>query len=140
MAGRARSHGSGSLPAAEVNAVFMAAAGGSRGGRAGFCGYASDIERADVLYTSLLVQMQLGLAAADVPSWSRSPRAWRRSWLLGFATAVVSRVRAAEQDAAAQATAPAAASGSRRRWCSPTVGKSSSAPSSRRIRSPARSG
>jgi hypothetical protein len=83
------------------------------GSRIHIFGYVSDIERADVLYTSLLVQMWQGLAAADVPAWSRSPRAWRRSWLLGFATAVVSRVRAAEQRAATEATAPAAASGSR---------------------------
>ena len=66
-------------------------------------GFASDIERADVLYTSLLVQMWQGLAATEVPSWSRSPRAWRRSWLLGFTSAVVARVRAAEQRAATQA-------------------------------------
>jgi hypothetical protein len=66
-----------------------------------------------VLYTSLLVQMWQGLVVAEVPAWSRSPRAWRRSWLLGFATAVVTRVRAAEQQAASQATAPSAASGSR---------------------------
>jgi hypothetical protein len=76
-------------------------------------GFASDIERTDVLYTSLLVQMWQGLAAAEVPAWIRSPRAWRRSWLLGFTTAVVARVRAAKQHAAAQATAPEAASGSR---------------------------
>ncbi len=66
-------------------------------------GYASDIERTDVLYTSLLVQMWQGLAAARGPGWSRSPRAWRRSWLLGFTSAVVARVRAAEQRAAEQA-------------------------------------
>ncbi|HTT52855.1 MAG TPA: DUF2786 domain-containing protein [Streptosporangiaceae bacterium] len=66
-------------------------------------GFASDIERTDVLFTSLLVQMWQGLAAAEVPGWSRSPRAWRRSWLLGFTTAVVARVRAAEQHAAEQA-------------------------------------
>ena len=36
--------------------------------------------------------------------WCRCGRAWRRSWLLGFAAAVVSRVRAAEQEAAARAT------------------------------------
>ena len=66
-------------------------------------GFASDIERTDVLYTSVLVQMWHGLAAAEVPSWSRSPRAWRRSWLLGFTSAVITRVRAAEQRAAAQA-------------------------------------
>ena len=47
-------------------------------------GFSSDIERAEVLYTSLLVQMWQGLAATDVPAWTRSVRAWRRSWLLGF--------------------------------------------------------
>jgi hypothetical protein len=74
-------------------------------------GYASDIERADVLYTSVLVQMWQGLAAAPVPAWTRNSRAWRRSWLLGFTTAVIARVRAAEQQAAAAATTPAAGSG-----------------------------
>jgi len=63
-------------------------------------GYASDIERADILFTSLLVQMARGLAAQQVPA--ASARAWRRSWMLGFISAVVARVRAAEQ-AAAQA-------------------------------------
>jgi hypothetical protein len=65
-------------------------------------GYASDLERADLLYTSLLVQMWHGLVAAPVPEWASSPRAWRRSWLLGFASAVVARVRAAEEAAASQ--------------------------------------
>ncbi len=74
-------------------------------------GYASDIERTDVLYTSVLVQMWHGLAAAEVPNWSRSPRAWRRSWLLGFTSAVITRVRAAEQRAAAQAEHEHARSG-----------------------------
>jgi hypothetical protein len=75
-------------------------------------GYASDLERADLLYTSLLMQMWHGLVAAPVPEWASSPRAWRRSWLLGFASAVVARVRAAEEAAASQASggAPAAAS------------------------------
>jgi hypothetical protein len=76
-------------------------------------GFASDIERTDVLYTSLLAQMRQGLAAAQVSVSNRSLRAWRRSWLLGFVTAVVSRVRAAEEQAASQAAAPAAAGGSR---------------------------
>jgi hypothetical protein len=57
--------------------------------------------------------MWQGLAGADVPAWTRSPRAWRRSWLLGFVTSVVSRVRAAEQHAATQATHPQTPSGSR---------------------------
>jgi hypothetical protein len=82
------------------------------GSRIHVFGYSSDIERTDVLYTSLLVQMWQGLAAAQVPSWARSSRAWRRSWLLGFATAVVTRVRSAEESATRQATAPAAGSGS----------------------------
>jgi hypothetical protein len=83
------------------------------GSRIHMFGFASDLERADVLYTSLLVQMWQGLAGAQVPDWSQSARAWRRSWLLGFATAVISRVRAAEHDATCAATAPATAAGSR---------------------------
>ena len=82
------------------------------GSRIHMFGFSSDIERTDVLYTSLLVQMWQGLAAAPVPAWSRSPRAWRRSWLLGFAAAVVARVHAAEQEATSRATAPDARSGS----------------------------
>jgi hypothetical protein len=62
-------------------------------------GYASDIERADILYTSVLVQMWHGLVAAEVPADAYSVRAWRRSWLLGFAAAVIARVRTAEQRA-----------------------------------------
>jgi hypothetical protein len=74
-------------------------------------GYASDIERADLLYTSVLIQMWHGLIAAQVPEWNASPRAWRRSWLLGFAAAVIGRVRAAEDAARAQSeqAAPAGA-------------------------------
>lgn len=76
-------------------------------------GYASDLERADLLYTSLLVQMWHGLVAAPVPDWASSPRAWRRSWLLGFASSVVARVRAAEEAAASQASGGERAAASR---------------------------
>jgi hypothetical protein len=69
------------------------------GQRVHMFGYASDIERTDVLYTSVLIQMWHGLIAAPVPAWSDSPRAWRRSWLLGYAAAVTAKVRAAEQSA-----------------------------------------
>jgi hypothetical protein len=69
------------------------------GQRVHMFGYASDIERTDVLYTSVLIQMWHGLIAAPVPAWSDSPRAWRRSWLLGYAAAVTAKVRAAEQGA-----------------------------------------
>ena len=72
-----------------------------RGGtRVHLFGYACDLERAELLYTSLLVQMAHGLAAAKVPPAVRSSRAWRRSWLLGYCSAVISRVRDAEQHAA----------------------------------------
>jgi Protein of unknown function (DUF2786) len=67
-------------------------------------GYASDLERAEILYTSLLIQMAHGLIAARVPAGVRSVRAWRRSWLLGYTSAVVGRVRAAEERAAAAAS------------------------------------
>ncbi len=83
------------------------------GSRVHVFGYASDIERTDVLYTSVLIQMWHGLAGAQVPAWSNSARAWRRSWLLGFATAVISRVRAAEHGATSEATSRAGDSGSR---------------------------
>jgi hypothetical protein len=76
-------------------------------------GFNSDLERLDVLYTSVLIQMWHGLAGAQVPAWSRSARAWRRSWLLGFATAVIARVRAAEHAAACQAAETANGDGSR---------------------------
>jgi len=83
------------------------------GSRVHIFGYASDIERADMLYTSVLIQMWHGLAGAQVPDWSSSPRAWRRSWLLGFATAVISRVRMAEHKAASAGQSPGTEPGSR---------------------------
>jgi Protein of unknown function (DUF2786) len=70
------------------------------GSRVHMFGYASDLERTDVLYTSVLIQMWHGLAEEQVPAWCSSPRAWRRSWLLGYGTAVVAKVRAAERGAA----------------------------------------
>jgi hypothetical protein len=73
------------------------------GSRVHVFGYASDLERTDVLYTSVLIQMWHGLATAQVPDWCSSPRAWRRSWLLGFGTAVVAKVGAAERGATSAA-------------------------------------
>ena len=71
-------------------------------------GYASDLERADILFTSLLVQMARALAKQVVPGNGGEARAWRRSWMLGYCTAVVTRVRAAEEAAVASASAGAA--------------------------------
>ena len=81
------------------------------GSRVHVFGYASDIERADILFTSLLVQMARALAVQEVPLTVSSAKAWRRSWMLGYASAVVARVRAAEQQAAESSDAERAASG-----------------------------
>ncbi|MFG3422891.1 DUF2786 domain-containing protein [Micromonospora sp. NPDC048063] len=63
-------------------------------------GFASDLERVDLLFTSLLVQAAHGLAAAEVPP-GEHPAAFRRSWLAGFAQVIGVRLRAAEAHAAA---------------------------------------
>ncbi|RKR89041.1 uncharacterized protein DUF2786 [Micromonospora pisi] len=64
-------------------------------------GFASDLERVELLFTSLLVQAAHGLAATAVPVGDQ-PAAFRRSWLAGFAYAVAERLRTAESEAAAR--------------------------------------
>ncbi|MEO3779337.1 DUF2786 domain-containing protein [Micromonospora sp. B11E3] len=71
-------------------------------------GFASDLERVDVLFTSLLVQAAHGLAATAVPA-GEHPAAFRRSWLAGFAQAVGVRLRDAEAGAVTEAGAPSVA-------------------------------
>src|SRR5262249_20908385 len=61
-------------------------------------GFGSDLDRTELLYTSLLVQASFGMAAAQVPEWE-SPAAFRRSWLVGFTYAVGRRLIDAEQKA-----------------------------------------
>jgi len=75
----------------------------SPGTRVHVFGYRSDLERADILFTSLLVQMARALASQPVPAAGGRAKAWRRSWMLGYCTAVVARIRAAEEAAAATA-------------------------------------
>jgi hypothetical protein len=75
--------------------------GGGIGHRAHLFGMSPDLERTQLLYTSLLVQQALGLAAARVPL-GEDARAFRRSWMAGFAMAVGTRLRAAEQRARAE--------------------------------------
>jgi hypothetical protein len=70
-------------------------------------GYTSDLERADILFTSLLVQMARALAQQVVPGFGGTARAWRRSWMLGYCAAVITRVRDAEEAAAASPAAAA---------------------------------
>ena len=65
-------------------------------------GFASDLERTELLYTSLLLQATTGLTRATAP-WGESVAAFRRSWLAGFTSAVTTRLREAETRAQQQA-------------------------------------
>ncbi|MEW2401974.1 hypothetical protein [Streptomyces sp. NPDC046862] len=61
-------------------------------------GFRSDIDRLDLLYTSLQLQMLSELAATPVPQHEQKRiRSWRYGWLIGFVNAVVERVDAAEK-------------------------------------------
>ncbi|MCL7460430.1 DUF2786 domain-containing protein [Micromonospora echinofusca] len=71
-------------------------------------GFASDLERVELLFTSLLVQAAHGLAGAEPPAGAHVA-AFRRSWLAGFAHVVGVRLRAAEAGAVAEAGAPSVA-------------------------------
>jgi hypothetical protein len=71
-------------------------------------GHASDLERVEILFTSLLVQAAHGLAAAPAPR-GYALAAFRRSWLAGFAGAVHARLRAAEETAVAESGGPSTA-------------------------------
>ena len=65
-------------------------------------GYESDLLRAELLYTSLLLQATSTLARTPAP-FGESTAAFRRSWLAGFTTAVSRRLRDAERRAESQA-------------------------------------
>ncbi|MEV4640709.1 DUF2786 domain-containing protein [Actinoplanes sp. NPDC049548] len=65
-------------------------------------GHAADLERVELLFTSLLIQAAHGLAAVPVPGYDH-PAAFRRSWLAGFTEAIRTRLTAAEREAAASA-------------------------------------
>jgi hypothetical protein len=71
-------------------------------------GHAADLERVELLFTSLLVQAAHGLAAVPVPG-GHHPAAFRRSWLAGFTAAISARLRDAENAAVAEAGGPSTA-------------------------------
>jgi Protein of unknown function (DUF2786) len=80
-------------------------------------GHASDRERVEMLYTSLLLQATTQLVRVRPPWPGESVAAYRRSWLEGFASQVHRRLVEAEERAASQATrspdtAPPSAGGS----------------------------
>jgi hypothetical protein len=65
-------------------------------------GHAADLERVELLFTSLLVQAAHGLAAAAVPC-GEHPAAFRRSWLVGYTEAIRARLQESERSAVASA-------------------------------------
>jgi hypothetical protein len=67
-------------------------------------GFASDLDRVELLFTSLLVQASQSLAVQQPPAWE-NVAAYRRSWLAGFTHAVVARLRMAESRAETDAPA-----------------------------------
>lgn len=66
-------------------------------------GYESDLARAELLYTSLLLQASSLLQRTPVPP-GEHVAAYRRSWLAGFGAAVVRRLRDQERRAEARAS------------------------------------
>lgn len=85
-------------------------------GRVGqLIGHAGDVDRAEMLYTSLLVQATTAAAKAPPSSTNGlSTTSWRRNFLLGFARTTADRLQAAAEaavEAAESATAPLRPSG-----------------------------
>lgn len=64
-------------------------------------GFSTDVERAEMLYTSLMVQATTAVAAAPGPSpkSSLSTTSWRRNFLLGYARTTSERLRHVQEDA-----------------------------------------
>ncbi len=73
-------------------------------------GHASDLDRVEMLYTSLLLQATGQLARTPVPAWEHKA-AFRRSWLAGFSAAVGHRLVEAERRARKEAAGRFAAAG-----------------------------
>lgn len=74
-------------------------------------GHRSDLERAEVLFTSLLLQASTRMLATPVPRREHAA-AYRRSWLAGFTAAVSRRLAEAERAAREDAEERAASAGS----------------------------
>lgn len=61
-------------------------------------GYVSDVERVELLYTSVMLQMANGVKHVERRGWMTTAqfRAERRSWLMGYVAGVVGLVEEAE--------------------------------------------
>lgn len=65
-------------------------------------GYESDLDRFDMLYTSLSLQMASGLTRVKPPQ-GEHPRAFRNAWMLGFISKVTAMVKEREKQAVQEA-------------------------------------
>lgn len=72
-------------------------------------GFESDLDRIEILYTSLLLQATSQVVHQNPPAWivmgPQTVAAHRRAWLHGFATGVHAKLKAAHEAAVAQAVA-----------------------------------
>ncbi|MGA5019273.1 DUF2786 domain-containing protein [Streptomyces griseoincarnatus] len=66
-------------------------------------GYGSDLERAELLYTSLSLQASNGLRNARPGYWDGTLATYRKSWFRGFTAAVSDRIAKAEKRASDEA-------------------------------------
>lgn len=63
-------------------------------------GFESDLQRVEVVFTSLLLQATKDVVRQRPPTWSReSTTAFRRTWMVGFASAVYQKLLDAERGA-----------------------------------------
>jgi hypothetical protein len=70
-------------------------------------GFGDDLDRAEMLYQSLLVQQTHGLATGRGPLPGENPRGYKRAYLVAFRTRIAQRLKAIEADAKREATAQA---------------------------------
>lgn len=80
------------------------------GYRVAVVGYRSDLDRVELLYTSLLTQAVTQLVRLRAP-YGESTTTYRKSWLLGFTAAVSARLQAAEARAISEADSGATSTG-----------------------------
>jgi hypothetical protein len=76
--------------------------GEGAGKRLHLFGYDTDLDRIEVLWTSLLVQASFGLASVSIP-FGVHVAAYRRSFMSGFTAAISQRLTAAERAAKVEA-------------------------------------
>lgn len=65
-------------------------------------GYESDLERAEIMFTSILLQMTSALMRLQIPARS-TPRKFKHAWIIGFINGAIEMLKLAESYAEAEA-------------------------------------